>query len=464
MKPPSPASAASPSGRPAGRPSGRPSGGPSGRSPGRPPRAGGPQGGKPGGRSGGPPRNPTRSAALALLTAVLDRHRGLEEALDALPPSEARDRAAAHRIAAAVLRRLGSLDAVLEPSLRREPPPEVRNALRIGAAELLLLETPPHAAVASCVDLVPRPFAGLVNAVLRKVAAAGPAALEELDGERLDTPGWLWSAWHGAYGPAVRAIARAHRLPAPLDLSLKPGTPAPEGALMLPTGTARFPAGTRITELPAFAEGLAWAQDAAAALPARLLAVTPGMLVADLCAAPGGKTAQLAAAGAAVTAVERDPTRLLRLRENMARLGLPVESVQADVAEWDPGTRFDAILLDAPCSATGTIRRHPDVPHLKRPGDIATLAGLQRQLLAAAARLLAPGGRLVFATCSLQPEEGEAQAASPPPGLLPDPIRPEEVPGLEAALSPQGWLRTRPDLWAEQGGLDGFFMARFRAG
>lgn len=409
------------------------------------------------------PRNPTRSAALALVGAVLDRRRGLEEALDALPPAEARDRAAAHRIAAAVLRRLGSLDAVLEPLLRREPPPEVRNALRIGAAELLLLETPPHAAVASCVDLVPRPFAGLVNAVLRRVAEQGPGALEELDGERLDTPGWLWTAWHGAYGPTVRAIARAHRLPAPLDLSLLPGTAWPEGAERLPTGTARFPAGTRITELPVFAEGRAWAQDAAAALPARLLDVRPGERVADLCAAPGGKTAQLAAAGARVVAVERDGHRIQRLRENLARLSLEAELVQADAAAWDPGERFDAILLDAPCSATGTIRRHPDVPHLKRPSDIGTLAGLQRPLLAAAARLLAPGGRLVFATCSLQPEEGEAQARAGAPGLRPDPIRPAEVPGLEGALSPEGWLRTRPDLWGGQGGLDGFFIARFRA-
>lgn len=410
-----------------------------------------------------PAGNPTRSAALALVGAVLDRRRGLEEALDALPPAEARDRAAAHRIAAAVLRRLGSLDAVLEPLLRREPPPEVRNALRIGAAELLLLETPPHAAVASCVDLVPRPFAGLVNAVLRRVAEQGPAALEELDGERLDTPGWLWTAWHGAYGPAVRAIARAHRLPAPLDLSLLPGTEWPEGAERLPTGTARFPAGTRITELPVFAEGRAWAQDAAAALPARLLDVRPGERVADLCAAPGGKTAQLAAAGARVVAVERDGHRIQRLRENLARLSLEAELVQADAAAWNPGERFDAILLDAPCSATGTIRRHPDVPHLKRPSDVGALAGLQRPLLAAAARLLAPGGRLVFATCSLQPEEGEAQARAGAPGLRPDPIRPGEVPGLEAALSPEGWLRTRPDLWGGQGGLDGFFIARFRA-
>ncbi|RKJ94341.1 rRNA cytosine-C5-methylase, partial [Pseudoroseomonas wenyumeiae] len=193
-----------------------------------------------------------------------------------------------------MLRRLGSLDAVLEPFLRREPPPEVRQVLRIGAAELLLLATPPHAAVASCVDLVPRPFAGLVNAVLRKVGAEGAAALEDLDGERLDTPGWLWTAWHKAYGPGVRAIARAHRLPAPLDLSLKAGTALPEGAVLLPTGTVRLPAGTRITELPAFIEGAAWAQDAAAALPARLLAARAGERVADLCAAPGGKTAQLA--------------------------------------------------------------------------------------------------------------------------------------------------------------------------
>jgi 16S rRNA (cytosine967-C5)-methyltransferase len=410
-----------------------------------------------------PPRNPTRLAALALLTAVLDRHRPMEEALDALPPSDPRDRAAAHRIAAAVLRRLGSLDAVLEPFLRREPPPEVRQVLRIGAAELLLLATPPHAAVASCVDLVPRPFAGLVNAVLRKVGAEGAAALEDLDGERLDTPGWLWTAWHKAYGADVRAIARAHRLPAPLDLSLKPGTALPEGATLLPTGTVRLPAGTRITELPAFIEGAAWAQDAAAALPARLLAARAGERVADLCAAPGGKTAQLAAAGAEVVAVERDPTRILRLRENLARLGLDARVVQGDATEWDPGHRFDAVLLDAPCSATGTIRRHPDVPYLKRPTDIPTLAGLQRPMLTHAAALLAPGGRLVFATCSLQPEEGEAQAANPPPGLLPDPIRPEEVPGLEGAITPQGWLRTRPDLWDAEGGMDGFFIARFRA-
>lgn len=408
--------------------------------------------------------NPTREAALALLSAVLDRRRPLDDALDSLPAADARDRAAAHRIASAVLRRLGTLDAVLEPFLRREPPHAVRHALRIGAAELLLLGTPPHAAVASAVGLVPRPFAGLVNAVLRRVAAAGQGALEGLDGPRLDTPAWLWASWHAAYGPAVRAIAEAHQRPAPLDLTLAPGAEPPPGGEALPTGTLRFPPGTRITDLPGFAAGRFWAQDAAAALPARLLAARAQERVADLCAAPGGKTAQLAAAGAQVTAVERDPRRAARIGENLARLRLAAETVVADALEWQPGARFDAVLLDAPCSATGTIRRHPDIPHLKRPADVATLAALQSRLIAAAARLLAPGGRLVFATCSLQPEEGEAQvAAALAAGLLPDPIRPEDLPGLPEAVTPAGHLRTRPDLWAERGGMDGFFAARFRA-
>ncbi len=319
--------------------------------------------------------------------------------------------------------------------------------------------------------LVPRPFAGLADAVLRRVAEAGPAALEGQDAERLDTPAWLWAAWHKAYGPAaVRAIAAAHRAgEAPLDVTLAPGAAPPEGAEALPTpGSVRLPPGTRVAELPGFAEGRFWVQDAAAAVPARLLAARPGERVADLCAAPGGKTAQLAAAGAAVAAVERDPKRAARLRENLARLRLSAEVVEADAVGWTPsgGARFDAVLLDAPCTATGTIRRHPDIPHLKRPRDVPGMAEAQRRLLAAAARLLAPGtGRLVFAVCSLQPEEGEAHlAAAAALGLAPDPIRAEEVPGLEAALTPAGALRTRPDLWAERGGMDGFFVARFRAG
>jgi 16S rRNA (cytosine967-C5)-methyltransferase len=414
------------------------------------------------------PLNPTRSAAFALVTAVLERRRGLDEALDSLPGHiQPRDKAAAHRIAAAVLRRLGSIDAVLEPYLRREPSPPALQALRIGAAELLLLGTPAHAAVGTAVALAPKPFAGLVNAVLRKVATEGPAAMEGLDAARLDTPAWLWSSWHAAYGPKVRAIAEAHTLPAPLDLSLAPGAAAPEGAEILPNGTARLPAGTRITELPGFAEGAFWAQDAAASLPARLLAARPGERVVDLCAAPGGKTAQLAGTGASVTAVEKEERRATRLRENLARLKLQAELVVADAIPWSAERRgsFDAVLLDAPCTATGTIRRHPEVPHLRRARDVPKLAATQAALIGAAAGLLAPGGRLVFATCSLQPEEGEAHTARLAAlGLRPDPVRPEEVPGLEAAVTPDGALRTRPDFWVEKGGMDGFFVARFLRG
>ncbi|MBB5688363.1 methyltransferase domain-containing protein [Roseomonas alkaliterrae] len=411
-----------------------------------------------------PPGLPTRRAARDLLTATLEQRRPLEEALEALPARlDPRDRAAAHRIAATVLRRLGSLDEILAPFLRKEPPPPARHALRIGAAELLLLGTPPHAAVATAVALAPRAFAGLVNAVLRKVAAEGAAALEGLDAARLDTPPWLWASWHAAYGPAVRAIAEAHRAPAPLDLTPAPGASPPEGAEVLPTGSWRLSAGTRVTDLPGFAEGRFWVQDAAAALPALLLAPRPGERIADLCAAPGGKTAQLAAAGAEVTAVERDARRLDRLRENLARLRLRATIVQADAAAWTPDAPFDAILLDAPCTATGTIRRHPDVAHAKRPRDVPAAAEAQARLLAAAARMLRPGGRLVFATCSLQPEEGEAhlpRAAAL--GLVHKPFLPAELPGLPEAITPAGCLRTRPDFWAGRGGMDGFFAARFR--
>jgi len=407
-----------------------------------------------------PMKDPTREIAFDLLSAVLDRRRPLEEALDTAPPADPRDRAAAHRLAAAVLRRMGSLDAVLDPLLTRAPPDGVRHILRLGAAGLLLLDTPAHAAVATAVALARArrlvPFAGLVNAVLRKVAAAGPAALDGLDAPRLDTPAWLWTSW----GANARAIAEAHAREAPLDLSLRPGAAVPEGGVALPTGSVRLPAGTRVQDLPGFTEGAFWVQDAAAALPARLLGVQPGEQVADLCAAPGGKTAQLAAAGAHVAAIERDPGRLRRLHENLARLQLPVEVVQADALAWAPPALLDAVLLDAPCSATGTIRRHPDVMRLKRARDVADLAAGQDRLLAAVTRMLRPGGRLVYAVCSLQPDEGPARMGALP-GLRPDPVRPEELPGLAAALTPEGWVRTHPGLWTEHGGMDGFFIARF---
>ena len=404
--------------------------------------------------------DPTRETAFDLLTAVLERGRPLEEALTALPKLEQRDRSAAHRLAAAVLRRAGTLDALLEPFLRKEPPAPVRNVLRIGAAGLLLLDTPTHAAVGTAVALAKTkgltPFAGLTNAVLRKVAAAGPAALDALDSPRLDTPPWLWASW----GANTRAIAIAHQQEAPLDLTLKPGTEPPPGAEILATGSVRFPAGTRVADIPGFDQGALWVQDAAAALPAKLLNAQPGETIADLCAAPGGKTGQLAAAGATVTALERDPNRLTRLAENLAHWGLHAELIQADATTWTPtGEKFDAILLDAPCSATGTIRRHPDVPHLKRASDIKTLIQAQDRLLAAAAAMLKPGGRLIYAVCSLQSEEGAARVVAVP-NLRPDPFTPGELAMLPEARTPDGYLHTHPALWPERGGMDGFFAAR----
>ncbi|MDE2334840.1 MAG: rRNA cytosine-C5-methylase [Rhodospirillales bacterium] len=407
------------------------------------------------------PDDPTREAAFALLSAVLDRRRPLDDALDALPPMEARDRAAGHRLAAATLRRLGTLDAALDQHLRHAPPEGVRHVLRLGAASLLVLGDKPHAAVSTAVALARRrgfaPLAGLVNAVLRRLAAT-PEVLTGLDGPRLDTPAWLWASW----GQEARAIAEAHAQEAPLDLTLKPGSAPIPGAEVLPTGSLRLPAGTAVATQPGFAEGAFWVQDAAAALPARLLAPRPGERIADLCAAPGGKTMQLAAAGAAVIAVDRDQARLARVAENLGRTRLAATLVAADARSWTPETPLDAVLLDAPCSATGTIRRHPDIPHLRRPRDVAALTATQDQLLDAACRVLRPGGRLVYAVCSLQPEEGAARIAA---ALARLPLRPEpftaaELAAIPEARTPQGDLRTTPALWPGRGGMDGFFAAR----
>ncbi len=406
--------------------------------------------------------DPTRDAAYEVISAVLDHRRLLEEALDGLPAIPGRDRAAAHRLAAAVLRRLGTVDAVLEPFLRKSPPDPVRHILRLGAASLLFLDTPAHAAVATSVSLAQSrrlgPFSGLVNAVLRRVASSGPNVLADLDSPRLDTPAWLWASW----GELARAIAIAHQSPAPLDITIRAGAATPDGGVPLPTGSVRFAAGTRPAELAGFGQGAFWVQDAAATLPARLLAVRPEEQVADLCAAPGGKTAQLAVAGAQVTAVDRDPARLSRLRENMRRLGLLVEVIAADAVSWSPQRCFDSVLLDAPCSATGTIRRHPDVLRLKRPRDVTAACAVQDRLLAAAIRLLRPGGWLVYSVCSLQPEEGapriEAALASSAVRLIP--FSQAELLALPEARTPEGYLRTHPGMWPGLGGMDGFFAAR----
>ena len=419
------------------------------------------------------------------MSAVFDDGRSLDEAFDGaaarIGTLEPRDRALARLIVLTVLRRRGELQAVVS-SFIEKPPPASTGALwpilLSAAAQLLVLDTPPHAAISLAVDQCRADrkayrYDRLANAVLRRVASEGKDVLATLDPVKLNVPSWLRERWGAAYGaPLAREIAAASLREAPLDLSVKadPAAWAERlGGLALPTGTVRLARAGRVEDLAGFSEGAWWVQDAAAALPARLLGDVSGRRVADLCAAPGGKTAELAAAGAEVTAVDYSPARLARLAENLARLSLAAEVVEADVTAWEPGRTFDAVLLDAPCSATGTIRRHPDILHLKRKDDTTERVALQRRLLEAAARLVRPGGRLVFCTCSLEPEEGPRHSTrflADTPGFVREPVVPGEA-GIDGAwLTPEGDLRTLPcHLPLSEpavSGLDGFYAARFR--
>ncbi|MBF0094729.1 MAG: methyltransferase domain-containing protein [Alphaproteobacteria bacterium] len=429
------------------------------------------------------PKEDSRSAALSLLGAVLSRRRPLDEAMEAdagFLGLEPRDRAFAHRLTAAVLRRLGQIDAMIGHCLERPltgKRADVRDVLRLGVCQLMFLGTAPHAAIDTSVNLASRlhsaAYRGLVNAVLRRIGREGPELLSRQDEARLNTPPWLWESWSKAYGEEdCRRIAQAVLGEAPLDLTVK-GDPAPWIAPLeaerLPTGTLRRPPGGLVTELPGFGEGAWWVQDAAAALPARLLGDVNGWTVADLCAAPGGKTAQLAAAGARVIAVDRSEARLRRLSANLDRLGLRAETVVADAASWRPETPVDAVLLDAPCSATGTIRRHPDVAHLKTPGDVAGLTGLQDRLLRAAVDKVRPGGLLIYCVCSLQPEEGAERVQAALGAALGAglplrrvPVTPAEVGGLAECVTGDGDLRTMPFHLADKGGMDAFYAARLQ--
>ncbi|PWR21970.1 RsmB/NOP family class I SAM-dependent RNA methyltransferase [Zavarzinia compransoris] len=419
-----------------------------------------------------------RFAALGLIEAVIARDLPLDEAVDqsaALPRLEPRDRAFAHALAAAAIRSWGFLHAVVDRCLDRPGghlPDRLRAILALGAAQLLILKVPPHAAVGATVQLVDGGLArlkGLANAVLRRLDREGGTITAGLDRALLSTPDWLFQGWVAAYGAeTAAAIAAAHQLEPPLDLTLKPGLDRADwaarlGAEVLPTGSLRLAGSGRVTDLPGYAEGAWWVQDAAAALPARLFGDVAGARVIDLCAAPGGKTAQLAAAGAVVTAVDQARGRVERLNENLARLGLAAETVVADVAAWRPADKVPFVLLDAPCSATGTLRRNPDIALHRGVEDTRALARIQGKLLRAAIDMLAPGGTLVFCTCSIEPREGPgvietALGAGAP--LRRAPIRPDEVPGLAAAINPAGDLRTLPSLWPERGGLDGFFASR----
>lgn len=416
---------------------------------------------------------PSRLVAAGLLAAVFERRRALDEALAdpalGFRTLDERDRGFVRRLVATALRRRGQIDAVLRGLLRQWPKGLPGEALRIGAAELLFLEAPGHAAVHSAVDILPAgqtAMRGLVNAVLRRLATEGAALVAAQDAAKLNTPDWLWRSWVAAYGEkTARAIAAAHLQEAPLDLWLKGTADAADwadrlAADQMPTGSLRRrEPGGAVESLPGFDDGFWWVQDAAAALPVRLLGDVAGKHIADLCAAPGGKTAQLAAAGATVTALDRSEPRLQRLRENLARLHLEAAIVCADVESWKPPQSFDAVLLDAPCSATGTIRRHPDLPHVKTEADVVKLAALQARLIPAAWAMLKPGGRMVYCVCSLQPEEGERQLARlrALPGARLAPADAAAL-GLPAeAVTKDGALRTLPSLWPGQGGMDGFY-------
>ena len=418
-----------------------------------------------------------RNVALDLIGAVLRRKRPLDDAIDDNPEMHAlagRDRAFARLLTATVLRRLGQIDALIAQCLSTPLAPRaatVHDILRLGVAQLLFLRTPPHAAVATSVDIAhSRGFLshkGLVNAVLRRLSIEGPALIEEQDAARLNTPGWLWQSWSRIYGEATtRAIAASHLKEAPLDLTLRGDVEAWSAKLqgvMLPTGTLRRAAGGSLVSLPGYAEGAWWVQDAAAALPARLFGELAECYVVDLCAAPGGKTAQLAAAGARVTAIDRSTRRLERLVANFERLALPIAAVAADALTWRPPHPVDAVLLDAPCSTTGAIRRHPDVPHLKLPEDVARLAVVQDNLLHAAIEMLRPGGILVYCTCSLEPEEGVGRIAALLEAGAPvarRAIDPGEIGARAEWITAQGDLRTLPCHFDEYDGIDGFYCAR----
>jgi 16S rRNA (cytosine967-C5)-methyltransferase len=410
----------------------------------------------------------SRRVALDVLTACLDKGQPLDDALarhEGFETLDPRDRAFVRLLLATTLRRLGEIDEVLGQLIERDNP-GARQVLRLGATQLLFLGTPPHAAVDTAVQLIAPHMKGFANAVLRRVAREGVALLGDRDPARLNTPQWLWDSWSEAYGEEVtRAIAAAHLVEAPLDITARSDIDFWAGQLQaekLSTGTLRRTAGGNITELPGFAEGAWWVQDAAAALPARLLGDIAGKTVADLCAAPGGKTMQLCAAGAKVTAVDISQRRMARLGENLTRMGFSAELVASDAAKWAPAEKFDAVLLDAPCSGTGTLRRHPDIAWLKDEEDVTRLTLTQDRLLGHACDLLKPRGVLVYAVCSLQEDEGPARISA----LLSRrgdvrrlPVRPDEFPGYEAAVQPGGDVRTLPSM-----GLDGFYMGRLTVG
>lgn len=420
-----------------------------------------------------------RLAAFEVLRQVLYRKRPLDDAFAGTPAFselQGADRGYAAFIVRVCLKRLGQIDALIahcmpDPLARKARP--VYDVLRVGIAQLLFSVTAEHAAVSTTVDLCravgQQPFAKLTNAVMRRLQREGVELIAVQDAASLNTPDWLWQSWCTAYGfDTAHAIADAHLVTPPIDLTTKSdnaGWAEKLGGTVILEGTVRLVDADDVTALPGFNDGAWWVQDAAARLAVTLLGDITGKRVFDLCAAPGGKTLELLNGGAVVTALDISERRMQRVRENLERTGLEAELVVDDARTWQPATQADIVLLDAPCSSTGTLRRHPDVQHLKSADDISKLATVQGGLLDAAANLVAPGGTLMYVTCSLQPEEGPEAVGkflARNAGFTRTPIASSELPGLAQAITKDGDLRTLPSFFAEQGGMDGFFAARLQ--
>jgi 16S rRNA (cytosine967-C5)-methyltransferase len=412
----------------------------------------------------------SRKAALALVCQVLARGKPMDADLPQLKSLAPRDASFARALASQTLRHFGALDAVLRKFLAKPLAPHKSGVaieiLLLGACELLIHQIPAHAAVDAANRLAagdPKAvhFKPLINAVLRKLANEGPSIFSSLDRERLSTPDWLWQRWTAQYGADVtRQIARAHQSQAPLDITLRSlDAVHPESAPLFGL-SRRVSAQDRIEELNGFAEGAWWVQDAAATLPMLLLGDVVDKDVIDLCAAPGGKTMQLAARGARVTAVEKHASRMARIKENLARTHLAASLVESDARDFEGRAPF--VLIDAPCTATGTIRRHPDLPWIKGAADVTVMAALAYEILEAGAQLVSPGGILVFAVCSLEREEGDEQIdafLSSHSDFARVPIAAPEVFGHSEWITPSGDLRTLP---FHMNGMDGFFAARLK--
>ena len=414
-----------------------------------------------------------RKAALAMLSQVLRQRRPLDSQFDSLKNLAPRDAGFARALVSQSLRHFGMLDAVIRHFVPKPLAPHkagpATEILLLGACELLVLKVAAHAAVDAANDLAGADskavhFKALINAVLRRIAREGESVRSGKDRSRLNTPDWLWTRWSAQYGNDIaRAIAEAHAQEAPLDITLKSdGVVCPEGQSLLGL-SRRVSAEGRVEELPGFAEGNWWVQDVAATLPVALLGDVAGKRVIDLCAAPGGKTLQLAARGALVTAVELDPARAARIRENLARTGLSANVIESDARDFQ-GTA-PLVLLDAPCTATGTIRRHPDLPWIKSAADVMAQAALAYDLLESAAAMVEPDGLLVFAVCSLEWEEGEEQIAAflgAHPEFQRAPVTAADVFGHSEWITADGDLRTLPCHLSELGGMDGFYAARLK--